>query len=110
MPVLPRLKDSDVLLGAVRDGIGRLTWQSRSFAYAEKYDEQKKQYTGLQAGQATQVRSTNRLIIRAMRTTSCNPPGSTMAAKRSDPRHFLKRSYTTCQGPKRSGRPRSHQR
>jgi predicted AAA+ superfamily ATPase len=52
---LPRLKDSDVLLGAVRDGVGRLTWQSESFAYAEKYDEQKARYVGLQAGQATQV-------------------------------------------------------
>lgn len=52
---LPRLKNTDVLLGAVRDGIGRLTWQTEGFAYAERYDEANRRYVGLQAGHATQV-------------------------------------------------------
>ena len=52
---LPRLKDTDVLLAAVRDGIGRLTWQTDAFAYAERYDEVQKRYVGMQAGQAMQV-------------------------------------------------------
>ncbi len=52
---LPRLKNSDVLLGAVRDGIARLLWQAEAFAYAEKYDEKTKRYIGLQAGHAMQV-------------------------------------------------------
>jgi hypothetical protein len=60
---LPRLKDSDVLLGAIRDGIGRLTWRSESFAYAEKYDEQKKRYIGLQAGQVMQVLIDNQSVL-----------------------------------------------
>lgn len=48
---LPRLKDSSVLLGAVRDGFGLLTWQQDSFAYAESYDEAAKRYRGLRGGQ-----------------------------------------------------------
>ena len=36
---LPRLQNSVVLLGAVRDGFGLLTWEQDSFAYAESYDE-----------------------------------------------------------------------
>jgi hypothetical protein len=52
---LPRLRDADVLLGAVRDGLGRLMWQAETFAYAERWDEVSKQYGGLQAGQVMQV-------------------------------------------------------
>ncbi len=29
---LPRLRDQDVLLEAIREGIARLTWQSETFA------------------------------------------------------------------------------
>jgi hypothetical protein len=52
---LPRLKDSDVLVAAVRDGISRLTWQTETFAYAERFDESRGRYVALQAGQALQV-------------------------------------------------------
>lgn len=52
---LPRLKDADVLLAAIRDGISRLTWQTESFAYADRFDEAQSRYIGLQAGQALQV-------------------------------------------------------
>lgn len=52
---LPRLRDHDVLLAAVRDGVGRLTWQTEGFAYAERWDEQMQRYIGLQAGQALQI-------------------------------------------------------
>jgi hypothetical protein len=31
---LPRLKDSSVLVGAIRDGVALLTWQQESFAFA----------------------------------------------------------------------------
>lgn len=48
---LPRLKDSTVLLGAIRDGIAMLTWEQDSFAYAESYDEAAKRYRGLRCGQ-----------------------------------------------------------
>ncbi len=47
---LPRLKEPEVLLKAVRDGVARLTWQSETFAYAGRWDQSKKRYVGLQAG------------------------------------------------------------
>ncbi len=48
---LPRLKDSDVLISAIRAGISLLTWQEDSFAYAESYDEEAGRYKGLQYNQ-----------------------------------------------------------
>jgi hypothetical protein len=48
---LPRLKDSAVLIGAVRDGFALLTWEQDAFAYAESYDETAKRYRGLRGGQ-----------------------------------------------------------
>jgi len=48
---LPRLKDSTVLLGAIRDGFGLLTWEQDSFAYAESFDEGAGRYRGLRGGQ-----------------------------------------------------------
>ena len=47
---LPRLQNSVVLLGAVRDGFGLLTWEQDSFAYAESYDEGAKRYRACVAG------------------------------------------------------------
>ena len=52
---LPRLKNSSVLLGAIRDGFGLLTWEQDSFAYAESYDEAAKRYRGLRGGQNVAV-------------------------------------------------------
>lgn len=49
---LPRLKESGVLLGAVRDGISLLTWEQDAFAFADSYDDVKKRYQGLRFGQA----------------------------------------------------------
>ena len=48
---LPRLKDSEVLLGAVRDGISLLTWEQDSFAFADSFDEAAGRYKGLRCGQ-----------------------------------------------------------
>jgi predicted AAA+ superfamily ATPase len=48
---LPRLADSSVLLGAVKDGLGLLTWEKDSFAYADGYDEADQRYRGLRGGQ-----------------------------------------------------------
>ena len=48
---LPRLQDSSVLLGAVREGLGLLTWDKDSFAYADSYDESAGRYRGLRGGQ-----------------------------------------------------------
>jgi len=48
---LPRLQDADVLLGAIRNGVGLLTWQQETFAYAEGWNAEQQRYRGLWAGQ-----------------------------------------------------------
>ena len=52
---LPRLRDSAVLLDAVRSGVALLTWTTDSFAYASAYDEHTKRYAGLTASQHVAV-------------------------------------------------------
>ena len=52
---LPRVRDEDVIVAAVRDGLERLTWRDDAFAYAEGWDEQKGRYKGLRAGQGGRV-------------------------------------------------------
>ncbi len=48
---LPRLKESSVLLGAIRDGVSMLTWEQDSFAFADGYDEAAGRYKGLRGNQ-----------------------------------------------------------
>ena len=52
---LPRLKDPDVLLDAIREGLNLATWQQESFAYADGWDAEKKRYRGLRAGRIVNV-------------------------------------------------------
>src|SRR5690606_16288757 len=47
---LPRLKDTQVLIDAVADGLQLLTWNPETFAYADAYDEARGRYVGLKAG------------------------------------------------------------
>ncbi len=47
---LPRLRDMDVLVEAIRSGLGLTTWTQDSFAYAESFDETAGRYRGLQPG------------------------------------------------------------
>src|SRR5262249_42673277 len=62
---LPRLKDSAVLIGAVRDGVALLTWEQDAFAYAESYDETATRYRGLRGGQNIAVSDTDTgLLVR----------------------------------------------
>jgi predicted AAA+ superfamily ATPase len=48
---LPRLRDPSVLLGAIRDGFGLLSWDKDSFAFADSYDEATGRYRGLRGGE-----------------------------------------------------------
>ena len=52
---LPRIRDENVLLAAVHDGLGLLTWRDDAFGYAEGWDDQKGRYKGLRAAQAGRV-------------------------------------------------------
>ena len=38
-----------MIADSVRAGVGLLTWETDSFAYAEGYDEERKRYVGLRA-------------------------------------------------------------
>lgn len=48
---LPRLADTKVLLDAISDGLGLLTWERETFAYADSYDDGEHRYRGLRHGQ-----------------------------------------------------------
>jgi predicted AAA+ superfamily ATPase len=52
---LPRLRDTAVLVEAVRSGISSLTWEDDTFAYAAAHDEASRRYLGLVAGQLGDV-------------------------------------------------------
>jgi predicted AAA+ superfamily ATPase len=49
---LPRLKNPGVLVTAVANGVGQLTWEQDSFAYADSFDQEAGRYQGLKCGQA----------------------------------------------------------
>jgi len=75
---LPRLRDSSVLVEAVRNGIAALTWESDTFAYAAAYDEAAKRYRGLVGGQqADVVLDSSALVVKppAARTQLDAEPG-----------------------------------
>ena len=56
---LPRLKESSVLLDAIRNGVSLLTWQKEGFAIADSYDEAEQRYRGLRCGQVISLLDTN---------------------------------------------------
>jgi predicted AAA+ superfamily ATPase len=64
---LPRLKQPDVLLRAIRDGLGLLTWSQDSFAYADSFDEALGRFRGLRCGQIVNVSEDNSggLLVKA---------------------------------------------
>ena len=49
---LPRLQEPAVLLRAVVDGVGLITWADESFGYADGFDEANGRYRGLRGGKA----------------------------------------------------------
>ncbi len=52
---LPRLKDTDVLLAAIANGVESLVWEHETFAYADGWDAIRNRYRGLRAGQHVQI-------------------------------------------------------
>jgi hypothetical protein len=47
--------DPAVLVGAIRDGLGLLTWARDSFAYVDGWDEEAARYRGLRGGQVVGI-------------------------------------------------------
>ena len=63
---LPRLRDSSVLLDAVRSGVALLSWMPDTFAYASGYDDHNSRYVGLTAGQhAAVILDVASVVVRA---------------------------------------------
>ncbi len=60
---LPRLRDEQVLFSAIQEGVASLMWQTEIFAYAEGWDEQRKRYQGLRAGQSIRVIADDRTLL-----------------------------------------------
>ena len=60
---VPRLRDEQVLLAAIQEGVASLMWQSDTFAYAEGWDEQRQRYQGLRAAQAIRVVVDDRSLL-----------------------------------------------
>jgi hypothetical protein len=56
---LPRLKESSVLVGAVREGVSLLTWEQDTFAFADNLDETGGRYRGLRGGQGIALADTD---------------------------------------------------
>jgi len=52
---LPRLRNTEVLLAAIRDGAQSMWWERETFAYADSWDAERSRYLGLKAGQHVQV-------------------------------------------------------
>jgi predicted AAA+ superfamily ATPase len=90
---LPRLAEPTVLFSAIRDGLGLLTWEKDSFAYADGYDETACRYRGLRCGQIVNVspESSTGLLVRpefAARQRNEETPtpiGSPQTSKESTP-------------------------
>jgi predicted AAA+ superfamily ATPase len=62
---LPRLKDSAVLLNAIREGVSLLTWEQDGFAFADSHDETAGRYRGLRGGQMIGLADATGLLVKA---------------------------------------------
>ncbi|MCI0388810.1 MAG: Swt1 family HEPN domain-containing protein [Acidobacteria bacterium] len=63
---LPRLRNSEVLLSAIRDGLSLMLWPQESFAYADSFDEAAQRYRGLRSGRHIEisVENSSGLLVR----------------------------------------------
>ena len=60
---LPRLAGPDVLTRAIQDGVGLITWNLDSFAYAESYDEEENRYLGMRKQETVTVTPESRALV-----------------------------------------------
>ena len=62
---LPRVKNAQVILDAIQDGVSRLTWSQDTFAYADYYDATADRYRGLEAGRRPTVQlNANSVVVK----------------------------------------------
>ncbi len=60
---LPRLRDDEVLVEAIRDGLAQISWNPDTFAFADAWDPEAKRYLGLKAGSADQVTMSSKAVL-----------------------------------------------
>jgi hypothetical protein len=60
---LPRVKNAQVILDAVQDGVARLTWKQDTFAHADSYDSAAHRYRGLEAGRRPNVQLNSDSVV-----------------------------------------------
>ncbi len=62
---LPRLTSSDVLVRAIEGGVGLLTWEHDTFAFADSFDEEAKRYRGLRVKHGVDItRDSSGLVVK----------------------------------------------
>ena len=62
---LPRVKNAQVILDAIQDGAGLLTWAQDTFGYADLYDATAGRYRGLEAGRRPAVQlNANSVVVK----------------------------------------------
>ena len=92
---LPRLKDSNVLLGAINDGVSLLTWAHDSFGCADSFDESAGRYRGVRGGVLVSITDphSSALLVRpevarqqmdTERPGAAPTPGADLVAKPGD--------------------------
>jgi hypothetical protein len=60
---LPRVKNAQVILDAIQDGITRTTWALDTFAYGDSYNETADRYRGLEAGRRVSVQLDGHSVV-----------------------------------------------
>jgi hypothetical protein len=60
---LPRVKNAQVILDAIQDGISRTTWGQDTFAYADYYDANADRYRGLEAGRRISIQLNGHSVV-----------------------------------------------
>lgn len=60
---LPRLKNSDVLLAAIREGVQSTAWARETFAYADRWDAEQGRYLGLRMGEPIALSITGQNVL-----------------------------------------------
>ena len=62
---LPRVKNAQVILDAIQDGVSRLTWSQDTFAYADYYDATADRYRSIEAGRRPAVQlNANSVVVK----------------------------------------------
>ncbi|MFM7601905.1 MAG: DUF499 domain-containing protein, partial [Pseudanabaena sp.] len=60
---LPKLRDEQVLLSAISEGVAGLLWRE-NFAYADAFDDSQQRYVGLRGGESILLTNSTGLIVK----------------------------------------------